>query len=196
MLQKKRRTNRAFQSYRCNVPIYGVISMNGKVLLRDHLCNSKLVTPRMWCFWNMLYFECAGFGMCSLFGMCSFRHLLFFECVLFGMCPFWHVLFSACALFSMCSFWHVFFPACALFVMCSFRHELFLSCALFGMCFIWNLLYLEWRSHWRSVLILITFRHIPVQSQIEHMAKRTHPKRAHSKNSKLQIKHIPDKAHS
>ena len=149
-------------------------------------------------FWNVLSFRHVLFSALALFWMCLKPLYIYsiFKCVLFGMCPFWHVLFSACALFSMCSFWHVFFPACALFVMCSFCHELFLSCALFGMCFIWNLLYLEWRSHWRSVLILITFRHIPVQSQIEHMAKRTHPKRAHSKNSKLQIKHIPDKAHS
>ena len=104
MLQKKRRTNRAFQSYRCNVPIYGTISMNGRVLLRDQLWNSKLVASK----WNMLNLEYSQFGMCS-FWKVPFWNVPFLECALFGrslfgMCPFWNVLFLEWTQFGMSPF--------------------------------------------------------------------------------------------
>ena len=70
--------------------------------------------------------------------MCPFWNVLFLECAFFGMCSFWNVLFLKCAFFGMCSFWNVSFLECAVFGMC-----LFLECALFGMCSFWNVLFLE-----------------------------------------------------
>ena len=73
-------------------------------------------------FWNVLFLECA------FFGMCSFWNVLFLECVLFGMCPFCNVPFLECALFGMCLIWN----------------KPFLECAIFGMCPFWNVPFLEY----------------------------------------------------
>ena len=110
-------------------------------------------------FWNVLFLECALFGMCCFFEMCLFWNVPFLECALFGMCPFQNLIFpyvpfSECAVFGTClfkmySFWNVPFSERAVFFeICLFRNVLYLECALFWiwffqMCPFWNVPFWE-----------------------------------------------------
>ena len=97
-----------------------------RIQLLSKITLTSLVMSSSWNFWAELSWKGSEPSRAELKFMYTFWNVLFLECALFGMCPFWNVLFLECALFGICSFWNMLFLECALFEMSFFCNVLFL----------------------------------------------------------------------